>query len=312
MITHDIEAAAESLRRGDAVAFPTETVYGLGASALDTHAVDKVFALKGRPSNNPLIVHVSTIEMAQELVTSWPDHAAVLAEHFWPGPLTLVLPKSDAVPNNVTGGGGTVAIRVPNHPIALELISEVGGPIVGPSANVSGGVSPTAAAHVDGAFTPDILVLEGGACTTGIESTVVRVTVDGAQVLRPGVIGVEDLAKVVPVVESDPVSNTAAPLPSPGLLTKHYAPGTPTKFADEVAEDLLGAGAILLAISPAPAGQKSIQMPTEAGAYAARLYAALREADAMNADLILIERPTGNGPIWDAVRDRLRRATAAG
>jgi len=205
VITHDIKAAATELRAGGVVAFPTETVYGLGADALDTDAVRKVFSIKGRPANNPMIVHVSSIEMAKQLVTDWPSEAQRLADAFWPGPMTIVLAKSDLVPSIVTGHGETVAIRMPNHKITLELIESFGGPIVGPSANASGTISPTVAAHVEESLGDQITILDGGPCIRGIESTVVRLEHGKASLLRPGVIGSEEIARIVPIQILQPI-----------------------------------------------------------------------------------------------------------
>lgn len=308
MITSDIQLAADELSRGGLVAFPTETVYGLGADALDENAVRQAFALKGRPAHNPLIVHVSSTEMASRLVRKWSETAERIASRFWPGPLTLVLPKADRVPSVVTGGGGTVAIRMPDHDLARSLIESFGGPLVGPSANRSGTISPTTAAHVEDSLGPDILVLDGGPCPRGIESTVIRLTEAGAEILRPGVIGADELAEIVPVVHSEREPTANAPLPSPGMLKKHYAPRTPTRLIDDLGE--LPGQAVVVCISEPPAGSRAIRMPSDASSYAARLYAALREADELAPEVILIERPTGSGPIWDAVRDRLSRASA--
>ena len=311
MIIDDIQAAAKILAEGDVVAFPTETVYGLGADALSAEAVAKVFALKGRPSHNPLIVHVASIEMARTVAGDWPDAADKLAQAFWPGPMTIVVPKNDRVPSVVTGGGNTVALRMPAHELACKLIETFGGPIVGPSANASGSISPTAAIHVTQSLGERVPVLDGGPCERGIESTVVRVEQDSVSILRLGVIGKDEIAHVVPVVEAQATSDEG-PLPSPGMLTRHYAPRTPTRVVDaqDVAQTLSEyPSSALLTITPTNL-PGAIAMPADAAAYARRLYAALREADAMGVDLILVERPAGIGPIWDAVRDRLRRASA--
>lgn len=310
MIVHDIQAAASILRAGGLVAFPTETVYGLGADALSASAVAGVYGAKGRPSRNPLIVHVSSIDMARTLASHWPGDADTLARAFWPGPLTIVVPKAERVPTIVTGGGPTIALRMPDHPVALALIEALGGPIVGPSANASGSVSPTVAAHVAESLGETIAVLDGGPCQRGIESTVVRIETVGVSILRLGVIGRADLERFVRVVDA-PAPEVGSPLPAPGMLERHYAPRTPVKLVDssEIARALREQpGAALLSITPGNR-PRTIDMSHEAGTYAQRLYAALREADAMGAPVILVESPTGIGPIWDAVRDRLARAS---
>jgi L-threonylcarbamoyladenylate synthase len=188
-----IAEAARILRAGGLVAFPTETVYGLGANALDAEAVQRIFAVKGRPASNPLIVHVASEAAARALARSWPEDAARLAAAHWPGPLTLVVEKTEAIPDRVTAGGPTVALRVPAHPIALELLRATGRPLAAPSANRSEEISPTTARHVAdslGPFVEDLIVLDGGACEVGIESTVVDVTGAEPVVLRPGVLGI--------------------------------------------------------------------------------------------------------------------------
>ncbi len=323
----EIAVAVSRLRSGGMVAFPTETVYGLGAPALDAAAVDRVFALKGRPANNPLIVHVSGIEMARRVVASWPRDAETLARAFWPGPLTLVLPKAPSVPPVVTAGGPNVAVRCPDHPLTLALLEVLGEPLVGPSANLSGRVSPTAAAHVAESFTPaQVFVLDGGPCRRGIESTVVTLAEPVPRVLRPGVIGAKEITDVLghEVRGFDgaelPPASPAAPLESPGRLESHYAPLAPAVLVDRAGlESLLrsarGRVAVLahepLDIRPPHTLER---MPTDASAYAAAIYAALRRADAGSPDVIAVLRPALTGgvdaPVWEAVLDRLRRATS--
>jgi L-threonylcarbamoyladenylate synthase len=324
-----IRAAAARLRAGGVVAFPTETVYGLGADALSEVAVARVFSLKGRPERNPMIVHVSGPEMARRVVAEWTDRADRLARAFWPGPLTLVLRRAAALPGLVTGGGDTVGVRCPDHPAALALLMEFGGPLVGPSANPSGGVSPTTAAHVRGSFPEsEVMVLDGGPCAGGIESTVLSLVEPAgrARILRPGLIGAPEISQVLGehVAPFAPANHGAsAPLPSPGLLSRHYAPRTPARLFDpsEWPEVLQRAGgsAVVLAHSALGTPHSAlgtpptlIPMPRDPEGYARRLYAALREADAAGASIILIERPPhgGAGELWSAIADRLNRATA--
>ncbi len=328
----DIAHALTHLRAGNLVAFPTETVYGLGADASNPAAVRRVFELKGRPSTNPLIVHVSSESQARSLASSWPNDAAKLARTFWPGPLTLVLPKSEKVTDIITAGGGTVGVRCPDHHLTLTLL-EAFGPLVGPSANPSGRVSPTTAAHVRASFPNDeIFILDGGPCRAGIESTVYSIL--DHRILRPGVISADDLSRVlnrevtpfpgiggapgmggigVPPVRTS--ADVPTPLQSPGLLPSHYAPLTPTLLADRptITRTLRATIDPIIAIimSPleTPPPHAAILMPQSPDAYAARLYAALREADECNATQILIETPPSTGPIWEAITDRLRRAS---
>lgn len=328
--TADISQAARRLREGGVVAFPTETVYGLGADALSPRAVAQVFALKGRPANNPLIVHVTGPEMAG-LMCEFDERAGRLAREFWPGPLSLVLPRRSNVPSAVTGGGNRVAVRCPDHPVALALLFEFDSPLVGPSANRSGQVSPTRAEHVRGVWSEDeVMVLDGGPCREGIESTVLLLEEQGGRVLRPGVIGSMEISRVLgqPVTAHDAggggeVARGAAPMISPGLLARHYAPRTPARLLSpkelrEVLADERVAGSaavIVCADSEDVDAGMVIHMPATAEGYAAAMYDALRRADDAGKKLILIEAP-GAGEcaeeashIWEAVQDRLRRAT---
>ncbi len=311
----DIALAVSRLRQGGTVAFPTETVYGLGADAFNAAAVERVFSLKGRPATNPLIVHVSSEAMARTVVAEWTSDAATLARAFWPGPLTIVLPKADRVPGIVTAGGATVGVRCPDHHITLSLI-EAFGPLVGPSANSSGRISPTTAAHVRASFSSEqVMVLDGGPCRAGIESTVVWLA-GSPRVLRPGVISAEQLSEALKqhVQPHTPREVATGAAPSPGLLESHYAPATRAKMADRAAIEAAlkrdSPTIAALAITPlnAPAPHTLIPMPANDEAYAARLYAALREADELRAGLILVERPPEIGPVWQAIADRLRRA----
>ncbi len=223
-----IARAAEVLRNGKLVAFPTETVYGLGANALDAEAVARIFVAKGRPTKNPLIVHVPDMNSARALVMEWPENAAKLAAKFWPGPLTLVLPKRDIVPDIVTAGGTTVALRVPAHPIALALLKEAGVPVAAPSANRSMRLSPTTAEHVAGGLAGRIdLILDGGPTTGGIESTVLSLVGETPTLLRPGLISPAEIEAVIgPILRiSDRAVDNAGeekPLLSPGMLSRHF------------------------------------------------------------------------------------------
>jgi len=327
-----IQSAVRRLRDGGLVAFPTETVYGLGADAFNTQAIERVFALKGRPARNPLIVHVADEAMARTVVAQWPPIAQQLALAFWPGPLSLVLPKSSAVPPIITGGGPNVALRCPNHPLTLELLRQFGRPLVGPSANLSGSISPTTADHVSLTFTPhDVLVLDGGPCRGGIESTVLLLTEHPPRILRPGLISAEQITSItrtpiadfIPGLQAQDDIRDASPLASPGLLERHYAPATPARLIDapQLAPALRTASTsnqrcIVLTHLPVPVPppHRVEPLPHDARGYAAALYAALRSADEQDADEILILRPTTpetskDPAIWLAILDRMHRAT---
>lgn len=277
------------------MAFPTETVYGLGANALDAAAVRQIFALKGRPASSPLIVHVDSVAMARSLAAEWPEEAERLAAAYWPGPLTLVVRKRAVVPDEVTAGLATVGLRMPDNAIALELIRAAGVPVAAPSANRFTELSPTTAEHVRKSF-PGVLVLDGGPCRVGIESTVVSLAGDTPVLLRPGMIG-------FPGMETGRAQPGAAH-PAPGMHERHYAPRTRLEWAD--AELPPGDGVYLWIARERPAA-KRIRMPDQPAAYAARLYAALHEADAAGLAWIAVEPPPDT-PEWAAIRDRLSRA----
>ncbi len=292
-----VDEAARLIRAGKLVAFPTETVYGLGANALDAAAVERIFTAKGRPRTSPLIVHVDSVEMARNLAARWPAAADALAARYWPGPLTLVLPKRAQIPDVVTAGLATVGLRMPAHPLAIELIRAAGVPIAAPSANRFTELSPTAAEHVPEAIADG--VLDGGPARVGIESTVLSL-VDEPALLRPGVIPLPEIEGVI----GRPVQRAAAPAEgahaSPGMHARHYRPATRLY--------LLGPG------EAPPAGRGAWlrigrEMPAEPLAYAAELYAALHRLDRQGLDWIAVERPP-EGPEWAGVRDRLERAAA--
>lgn len=310
----DLARAAGALRAGELVAFPTETVYGLGADALNPAAVAKVFAAKGRPQDHPLIVHLGT---AAEL-TDWTsaggrvlERARLLADRFWPGPLTLILPRSGRVLDAVTGGQDTVALRCPAHPVARALLEASGLALVAPSANRFGRISPTAAGHVLQELTGRVrFVIDGGPSEVGLESTIVDLSSEAVRVLRPGAVLPEDIAAVLGESVAAPgVAVPGAPRVS-GSLASHYAPVTPTRLA--AAEKLAAAGdrSGVIARGPAPEGFGGswLQLPDDPAGFGRGLYAALRRLDG-TVDVIVVQEPP-DGAAWDAVRDRLRRASA--
>ena len=310
----EIERAAQFLRAGRLVAFPTETVYGLGANALDAEAVARIYAVKGRPGTSPLIVHVASIDMAQSLVANWPENANRLARRFWPGPLTLVLEKQlenqPAIPAIVTAGLPTVGLRMPAHPIALALIRAAGVPLAAPSANRFGELSPTTADHVRRSLGSDVdFILDGGPCQVGIESTVLSLTEPKPILFRPGGISRTELEAIVgPVASAQEVY--AGAHPAPGLHPRHYSPRTTLYLVSNGKLPAQGQGIYLQHASPPSRPDiKTIQMPTAAADYAAALYEKLHEADAASVDWIAVDLPP-NAPEWEAVQDRLRRAAS--
>jgi L-threonylcarbamoyladenylate synthase len=300
MVTQrEIERAAEILRAGGLVVFPTETVYGLGANALDAAAVRKIYALKGRPANSPLIVHVAGIEQARELAAEWSEEADQLARKYWPGPLTLVVPKKAVIPDVVTAGLPTVGLRMPRHPVALELLRAAKVPIAAPSANRFTQLSPTTAQHVREAFGEETpFLLDGGPCEVGLESTVIAVTKDGLEVLRPGMAFVEGAS--AGAAASEPAHR------SPGQHKKHYSPRTRVLLVKHGRLPKEGRGAYLWVEQQAEAA-RVVRMPARVEEYAAELYGKLHELDRAGFDWIAVEWPPDTRE-WDAVRDRLMRA----
>lgn len=297
--------AAQIIKNGGLVAFPTETVYGLGANALSADAVAKIYTAKGRPSRNPIIVHVASIDQAKSLVSSWSETADKLAEKFWPGPLTMILPKASMVPDIVTGGGQTVALRMPSHPIAQRLIELAEVPIAAPSANVSGRVSSTTAQHVrDGLGEAVDMILDGGPTEAGIESTVIDLSVEPPVIRRPGPIAREELEKILSFELRASSEDKGGTLVSPGMMQSHYAPKTRLML---VTSDELQATGLRLQASGKKVGL--LPLMDEPQLYAAQLYAILHRFDAQNLDIILVEEPPRE-PQWEAVRDRLVRAAA--
>jgi L-threonylcarbamoyladenylate synthase len=295
----EIQKAAGILQAGGLVVFPTETVYGLGANALDASAVRKIYTLKGRPANSPLIVHVASVEQARGLAGEWPQEAERLARGYWPGPLTIVVPKNRAIPDEVTAGLSTVGLRMPRHPVALELLRKVGVPIAAPSANRFTHLSPTTAQHVREAFGEETpFLLDGGPCEVGLESTVIAVTKDGLEVLRPGMAFVKD---AVVSGEEAGVSHR-----SPGQHKKHYSPRTRVLLVQGGRLPNSGRGAYLWVQHQAKADYV-IHMAPEPEEYASQLYAQLHELDRDALDWIAVELPPDTRE-WAAIRDRLTRA----
>jgi len=317
-----VERAAERIRRGGLVAFPTETVYGLGARADDSASVRAIFAAKGRPPGNPLIVHVAAVDTARALAAAWPEEAAALAAAFWPGPLTLVVRRREGaggVVAEATAGGPTVALRVPTHPIALALLRAARVPIAAPSANRSTAISPTTADHVlkglDGRID---MVLDGGSTALGIESSIVDVTRSPAALLRHGAVPLTAIAALVPTLDlGAAVVAEGQRAAAPGSQERHYAPRARVRLvpagavASEVAalrSDGCSAGALERAALASP-DYPSVVLPGDPAGYAAGLYAALHRLEDAGCDAIVIAAAP-EGDAWAAVRDRLRRASA--
>ncbi len=320
MCTHpgnDLQEAVRLLRAGELVAFPTETVYGLGADASNPLAVARVFAAKGRPADHPLIVHLADQACVPDWTSGFPETARQLASAFWPGPLTLVLPRSARVPAAVTGGQDSVALRVPAHPVAQALLRSFGGGIAAPSANRYGRVSPTRAEHVREELGDRVsLVLDGGECAVGLESTIVSCLAGQVALLRPGMIGRDAIEAVVGPL----AAGAAAATPRvPGSARVHYAPAVPVELLDRDqlgrrCAELAAAGARVAVIARSAATGPGNTMawqvaPADAAGYGHDLYATLRTLDRSGASRILIERVPATGP-WEAVRDRLQRAAA--
>lgn len=293
-------AASEALLRGDLVCMPTETVYGIAADATNPDAVAKIFAAKERPEENPLIVHISDYVQLEDVVREWPNAAEVLANRFWPGPLTMVLKKAESIPDIVTGGLDTVAVRMPDHPVALELIEMCERPLAAPSANRFMHLSPTRADHVDPKIAEHVvMILDGGPCRIGVESTVVDVSCHPPRILRPGGISRGDIQAALgrPLGQLPPDGLRR----SPGLYSRHYAPKAEVAVVASLASADVGL------VFGEPKSDKQIRMPENPSAYAAALYASMHRLDQAGPKRILIQRPP-EGPEWEVVHDRLRRA----
>ena len=318
-----VKRAAELLRAGEVLALPTETVYGLAANALDEKAVAKIFKIKGRPANNPIIVHVASDEMAKCCVKTWPELADKLSKAFWPGPLTLVLSRAEKIPGIVTAGGETVGIRWPSHPFIQAVVRECGFPLAAPSANLSSRISPTNAEHVRQQLGGKIpLIVDGGQSRVGIESTVLDLTVTPPCILRPGMIYAESLAAVAGNIQHSTFNIQCSAPRSPGLLVKHYS--TKAKLLvlnwrdDADLRSQLStfnfqlSPCFIIAHTKIPAAGKfggvSV-MPRDTAAFARALYAELHRCDEAGAEWIVVEAPP-EAPAWAGIADRLRRAAA--
>jgi L-threonylcarbamoyladenylate synthase len=322
------ERAAELLRAGEVVALPTETVYGLAANALDPAAVAKIYAIKGRPAHNPIIVHVASLPMAHHCVTAWPDAAQQLALAFWPGPLTMVLPRAKTIPDIVTAGGETVGVRWPSHPFMQEVIKRCDFPLAAPSANPSNQLSPTNATHVAKFLGRKLkLIVDGGQSQVGIESTVIDLTAQPPRVLRPGIIHDESLAAVISdfgfrISDLRNADQVAGVLRSPGMLRKHYSPKAKLmvlSWRDDA--DLLAQlrtthhatrSIHVLAHTRVPSmeGFADVSLiPHDAEAFARALYVELHRLDELGAEVIVVEA-LPDAPEWRGIADRLARAAA--
>jgi len=301
----DVEQAAAILAAGGLVAFPTETVYGLGTDATDERAVAEIFRLKGRPVDHPLIVHLPDPAQLGVWAREVPEHARRLAATFWPGPLTLILKRQAWVPGVVTGTQDTVGLRVPSHPLALALLRRFGGGVAAPSANRFGRVSPTTAAHVRAEFGAAVPVLDGGPCAVGLESTILDLSGDAPRVLRPGAVSAAALEAVL----LEPLTaGGERPVPRvSGSLESHYAPQTPTYLVGAATGVSRADDAVLARRAQAAEAACWLALPDEPGAFGRALYAALRDLDVSGCARILVEAPPATPP-WEAVRDRLRRA----
>jgi len=308
-ITRDLDAAVARLRSGQLVALPTETVYGLAADAANPEAVAQVYALKRRPSHNPLIVHLAEAAAADAWAAELTDRAVRLMAAFWPGPLTLVVPARPDVPRTITAGQPTVALRQPDHPVALAVLQRFGGALVAPSANRYMGISPTTALHVAAQFAgEDLLIVEGGSCRVGLESTIVSLLPDApARLLRPGMLSRERIEAIL----GEKLQDSAAGIRVPGQHRRHYAPTTPAwRFAgsDPGRRDAPRVGWLFCG-EPFTVTGPRLDLGAAPDNYAQGLYEALYHLDQLDLTAIMVQLPPDT-PAWLAVQDRLRRATA--
>ena len=322
------EQAAERIRAGELVAFPTETVYGLGADASNDVAVAKIFAAKGRPADHPLIVHVAGAGQVMHYASNVPPFAGRLIQAFWPGPLTVILPRRPGVASAAAGGQDSIGLRCPAHPVALAFLAACNTGVAGPSANRFGRVSPTTAQHVRDEFGDAVLVLDGGPCEVGIESCIIDCTRGQPVLLRPGVLTRAQLEaacgeRVLSGQEADQRLVRSATPRAPGTLASHYAPNARVRLMDakaiQTALDVLGTDAAHIAVYARAIMRIQSsrvvfrRMPDDAGATAQQLFAVLRDFDAQGVKLIWVESLPEKGPeaaAWEGVRDRLMRAAA--
>jgi L-threonylcarbamoyladenylate synthase len=308
----DITKAVNLLNSGELVAFPTETVYGLGADAAQPQAVEKIFAAKNRPADHPVIIHIYSEDQLKEWVESIPAYFTVFAKHFWPGPLTLIFKAKSSVPKNITGGQNTIGIRMPSHPIARELLKQFGKAIAAPSANRFGRISPTKASHVQEELGDQLkLIIDGGDCPLGIESTIIDITQQNPVVLRPGPLDLETLQQLTKINQlkfADKIEENAPRVS--GSLLSHYAPLTPMEIVNEGIDFAkLENTAAVMSFQPKPKNFEStwVTMPNHPIFYAQILYSTLRELDKQLFSKIYVEMPEDTFQ-WIAVRDRLTRA----
>lgn len=316
VITKDISFAIHTLNEGKVVAIPTETVYGLAANIFDESAVKKIFEIKNRPNNNPLIVHLKSAEQLKEVAKDIPPLAAQLASHFWPGALTLVLKKQDCISNWVTSNKNTVAIRVPNHPLTLELLRNLDFPLAAPSANPFGSISPTKALHVYDYFQNDIdVILDGGNCKNGIESTIIGFEEEQPILYRYGAIPIEEIEKIIGPIKVHTKDNSAPS--APGMFTKHYAPKTKSFLVEDIEKELESIQFKKIGVlqfqnkleSPRPFVQYILSPTGDFKEASKNLYSYLHELDALGLDVLLIEK-LPNIHLGKSINDRLTRAVA--
>mgnify|MGYP001817590105 FL=1 len=302
LVTTDVDRAAEAILNGGLVAIPTETVYGLAADATDPVAVSRIFHVKGRPANHPLIVHLSSIDRLADWAREVPESAAMLADAAWPGPLTLIVPRAAGVIDEVTGGRDTVGLRVPAHPVAQQLLERCGVALAAPSANRFGAVSPTTAQHVLSDLGERLdprrdVILDGGACPIGVESTIVDCAVDPPQILRAGGVPVED---VLAVLDGD-VAAASGPSRASGMLASHYAPSCAVRLVDD--------GDDAVALRAGTPRSEILDLTDDLARYAHELYGRLRDADARGVGTVIAVLPPPVG-LGHAIRDRLTKAAA--
>ena len=316
IISKDIQKAIDLLTNDELVAIPTETVYGLAGNIFSEKAIQKIFDTKKRPSFNPLIVHIPNVDYLPNVVKSIPEKAKVLANHFWPGSMTLVLPKSEKIPNTITAGKNTVAVRVPNHPVTLDLLQQLNFPLAAPSANPFNSISPTKPEHVENYFKNDIqMILDGGVCKSGLESTIIGFENDEPVIYRLGALAIEDIEAVIGKVS---LKNKKEENPdAPGMLAKHYAPKTKTLFTDDVLQTIQNESGKKIGVLSFSNSYKNDTVLTEIilskdkniSEAASKLYNAMHELDAENLDVIIIEKMPEIG-LGVSMNDRLQRASS--